>query len=100
MLKAKEICEAPDTPAITGFVLADRFVSTGIFSPLDLFSQVFMGNWYWLGTKGFEGKQWTTNEMIYTKVIPLGKQSVWAVLEERCQQDSSSYSPLPTSTVL
>lgn len=44
MLKAKEICEAPDTPAITGFILADRFVSTGIFPPLDFLNQVFMGN--------------------------------------------------------
>lgn len=44
MLKAKETCETPDIPAITSLVLADRFVSTGIFSPLDFLSQVFMGN--------------------------------------------------------
>lgn len=46
LLKAKETCETPDIPAIAGLVLADRFVSAGIFSPLDFLNQVFVGNKY------------------------------------------------------
>lgn len=45
ILKTKEPCETPDIPAITGLVLADMFVSTGIFLPLGLLNKLFTVNY-------------------------------------------------------